>query len=76
MQTICILKGFHRRAVTLLRFSRNGKLLATIGHDMHHRQGDDEDDDTAVLGAASLLQSSTSLSSVFLTASWPAPTRV
>lgn len=43
LQTICILKGFHRRAVTLLRFSRNGKLLATIGHDMHHRQAGDDD---------------------------------
>lgn len=37
MQTLCVLKGFHRRAVSLLRFSKNGKLLATVGHDTHHR---------------------------------------
>lgn len=37
LQTLCVLKGFHRRAVSLLRFSKNGKLLATVGHDTHHR---------------------------------------
>jgi microtubule-associated protein-like 6 len=36
LQTLAVLKGFHRRAITSLRFSRNGKLLASVGHDRFH----------------------------------------
>eukprot|EP00752_Nemacystus_decipiens_P008508 g7598.t1 len=36
MQTVKVLKGFHRRAVTLLAFSENGALLASVGQDENH----------------------------------------
>ncbi|CAM9158468.1 unnamed protein product, partial [Scytosiphon promiscuus] len=36
MQTVKVLKGFHRRAVTLLAFSENGALLASVGQDDNH----------------------------------------
>lgn len=31
------LQGFHRRAVTLVKFSPDGRHLATVGADDHHR---------------------------------------
>jgi WD40 repeat protein/Ca2+-binding EF-hand superfamily protein len=36
METKCVLQGFHRRAVSLLAFSNDGKLLASVGHDDEH----------------------------------------
>ncbi|CBJ26175.1 conserved unknown protein [Ectocarpus siliculosus] len=36
MQTVKVIKGFHRRAVTLLAFSENGALLASVGQDDNH----------------------------------------
>lgn len=36
MCTVRVLQGFHRRAVTLVTFSPNGRLLATLGADDHH----------------------------------------
>ncbi|CAM9122646.1 unnamed protein product [Ascophyllum nodosum] len=36
MHTVVVLEGFHRRAVTVVKFSANGRLLATMGADDHH----------------------------------------
>jgi microtubule-associated protein-like 6 len=36
MKTRVVLKGFHRRAVSQLAFSKDGKLLASVGHDDDH----------------------------------------
>eukprot|EP00752_Nemacystus_decipiens_P004400 g4020.t2 len=36
MQTVKVLEGYHRRAVTTVKFSPNGRLLATMGADDHH----------------------------------------
>lgn len=36
MRTARLLEGYHRRAVTVVRFSPNGRLLATLGADDHH----------------------------------------
>lgn len=36
MRTVVVLEGFHRRAVTIVNFSPDGRLLATMGADDHH----------------------------------------
>lgn len=36
MRTVKVLEGYHRRAVTTVRFSPDGRLLATMGADDHH----------------------------------------
>lgn len=36
MRTVVVLEGFHRRAVTIVKFSSDGRLLATMGADDHH----------------------------------------
>ena len=36
MERLAKLKGFHRRGVTNLEFSRNGEMLATVGADSSH----------------------------------------
>ncbi|CAM9100029.1 unnamed protein product [Discosporangium mesarthrocarpum] len=36
MRMARVLEGYHRRAVTLVSFSPNGRLLATLGADDHH----------------------------------------
>ncbi|CAM9178110.1 unnamed protein product, partial [Ectocarpus sp. 13 AM-2016] len=36
MRTVRVLEGFHRRAVTTVTFSPDGRLLATMGADDHH----------------------------------------
>ena len=36
MRTVKILEGYHRRAVTTVKFSPDGRLLATMGADDHH----------------------------------------
>lgn len=36
MRTVSVLEGFHRRAVTTVKFSPDGRLLATMGADDHH----------------------------------------
>lgn len=36
MRTVKVLEGYHRRAVTTVKFSPDGRLLATMGADDHH----------------------------------------
>lgn len=36
MRTVKVLEGYHRRAVTTVGFSPDGRLLATMGADDHH----------------------------------------
>lgn len=36
MRTVKVLEGYHRRAVTTVKFSPDGRLLATLGADDHH----------------------------------------
>lgn len=36
MRTVRVLEGYHRRAVTTVKFSSDGRLLATMGADDHH----------------------------------------
>lgn len=36
MRTVRVLEGYHRRAVTTVKFSPDGRLLATMGADDHH----------------------------------------
>ncbi|CAM9222867.1 unnamed protein product [Choristocarpus tenellus] len=36
LRMVRVLEGYHRRAVTLVTFSPNGRLLATMGADDHH----------------------------------------
>ncbi|CAN0063286.1 unnamed protein product [Pylaiella littoralis] len=36
MRAVKVLEGYHRRAVTTVRFSPDGRLLATMGADDHH----------------------------------------
>ncbi|CAN0168874.1 unnamed protein product [Ectocarpus sp. 4 AP-2014] len=36
MRTVRVLEGYHRRAVTTVSFSPDGRLLATMGADDHH----------------------------------------
>lgn len=36
LSTACVLDGFHRRAINHLKFSPDGRLLLSVGHDANH----------------------------------------